>query len=80
MKISNPYAGIIRIRLEGMISAFSPCLGREGTPLFSPAKIGLFPIRQSKTYKIAEISKHRCHQDIDNLGLKETSFALGEQR
>ena len=34
MKISNTYAGIIRIRLEGIISADSPCNSREGTPLF----------------------------------------------
>ena len=42
MKISNPYAGITRIRLEGMISAFSPCLGKEGTPLFFGGKNNAF--------------------------------------
>ena len=42
VEISNPYAGIIRIRLEGMISADFSCRGRKGTPLFFDGKDTVF--------------------------------------
>ena len=61
MKISNPYAGIIWIRLEGMISADSPCRGREGTPLFSGGKNTLFFFSARKKWTNPIVSKKVCN-------------------
>ncbi len=63
MKISNPYAGITRIRLEGMISAFSPCHDREGTPLFFGGKnMNYFNMSSEKKDSLREWSSYYSYK------------------
>ena len=81
MRNSIPCLGIIRIRCKGFDLSLSFNPQADKAPLLvSAAKIVLFSIHQSKTDKIAKITKERCHQDVDNLCLKKTSFAFCKQR